>query len=86
MKVAVIGATGAVGREMARILEERRFPVEDFVPLASARSVGRTVPFAGREVEVRELSVDAAAAAETAYGPADEANLQRRLEQLGYLA
>ena len=40
MKVAVIGATGAVGREMLRILEERRFPVDELVPLASARSVG----------------------------------------------
>ena len=67
MKVAVIGATGAVGREMARILEERRFPVDTFVPLASARSAGRTVPFAGREVEVRELSVEAAAGVDVAF-------------------
>src|SRR3954464_3365348 len=66
MKVAVIGATGAVGREMARILDERRFAVDEFVPLASARSAGRTVPFAGREVEVRELSVDAAAGVDVA--------------------
>jgi aspartate-semialdehyde dehydrogenase len=67
MKVAVIGATGAVGREMTRILEERRFPVEDFVPLASSRSVGRTVPFAGREHEVRELTIDAAAGVAVAF-------------------
>ncbi|MDP9184395.1 MAG: aspartate-semialdehyde dehydrogenase [Actinomycetota bacterium] len=67
MKVAVIGATGAVGREMTRILEERRFPVEDFVPLASARSVGRTVSFAGRDHEVRELTVDAAAGVDVAF-------------------
>src|SRR4029079_458790 len=67
MKVAVIGATGAVGREMARILEERRFPVEEFVPLASARSAGRTVPFAGAEHEVRELTVDAAAGVDVAF-------------------
>jgi aspartate-semialdehyde dehydrogenase len=67
MKVAVIGATGAVGREMARILEERRFPVDAFVPLASARSAGRTVPFAGREIEVRELSVEAAAGVDVAF-------------------
>ena len=45
MKVAVVGATGAVGREMTRILEERRFPVDAFVPLASSRSAGRTVRF-----------------------------------------
>ena len=59
MKVAVVGATGAVGREMARILDERSFPVDAFVPLASARSAGPSVPFAGQEHEVRELSIDA---------------------------
>src|SRR4029079_19673335 len=67
MKVAVIGATGAVGRGMARILEERRFPVDAIVPLASARSAGRSVPCAGREVEVRELSVEAAAGVDVAF-------------------
>ena len=67
MKVAVIGATGAVGGEMARILEERRFPVDEFVPLASARSAGRTVPFGDRDVEVRELSVEAAAGVDVAF-------------------
>jgi aspartate-semialdehyde dehydrogenase len=59
MNVAVIGATGAVGREMTRILEERAFPVQRFVPLASSRSAGRAVRFAGAEHEVRELTVDA---------------------------
>jgi aspartate-semialdehyde dehydrogenase len=67
MKVAVIGATGAVGREMARVLQERRFPVDEFVPLASARSAGRTVPFGDDDVEVRELSVDAAAGVDVAF-------------------
>ena len=42
--VAVLGATGAVGREMLKILEERNFPVGKLVPLASARSAGKTVP------------------------------------------
>jgi aspartate-semialdehyde dehydrogenase len=67
MKVAVIGATGAVGREMARILEERRFPVDAFVPLASAKSDGRTVPFGGRDHVVRELSVENAAGVDVAF-------------------
>ena len=67
MKVAVIGATGAVGREMTRILEERRFPVDQFVPLASARSAGRLVSFAGTEHEVRELTVDAARGVDVAF-------------------
>ena len=57
MKVAVVGATGAVGREMARILEERSFPVDDFLPLASSRMPGRTVRFRGREHEVHPLSL-----------------------------
>ena len=70
MKVAVIGATGAVGREMTRILEERGFPVDTFVPLASARSAGRTVRFAGDEHVVRELTVDALAGVEVAFASA----------------
>ena len=59
MKVAVVGATGAVGREMTRTLQERRFPVDEFVPLASARSAGAIVRFADEDVAVRELSLDA---------------------------
>lgn len=53
--VAVAGATGAVGTEMLRVLEARRFPVKRLVPLASARSVGKKVVFAGEEVSVQEL-------------------------------
>jgi aspartate-semialdehyde dehydrogenase len=67
MKVAVIGATGAVGREMTRILEERSFPVDGFVPLASARSAGRRVTFHGDEHEVRELAVDALEGVDVAF-------------------
>ena len=59
MKVAVVGATGAVGREMIRILQERHFPVDEFLPLASSRSAGLTVEFNGEEHMVRELSVEA---------------------------
>lgn len=59
MRVAVVGATGAVGREMLRILEERRFPVDELVPLASPRSAGRRVAFRGEELEVRPLSLEA---------------------------
>jgi aspartate-semialdehyde dehydrogenase len=59
MRVAVIGATGAVGREMTRILEERSFPADAFVPLASSRSAGRTVRFRGEDHEVGELSLEA---------------------------
>jgi aspartate-semialdehyde dehydrogenase len=59
LKVAVVGATGAVGTEMLRILESRAFPVDDLVPLASSRSAGRTITFRGRDVTVQALSLDA---------------------------
>ena len=56
--VAVIGATGAVGRELLEILEERAFPVSDIVPLASERSEGERVEFKGKNVIVRRLTKD----------------------------
>src|SRR5512137_1454131 len=56
--VAVVGATGAVGREMASILEERRFPVSDLVLLASERSEGERIEFAGKNRSVKKLSKD----------------------------
>ena len=51
-KVGILGATGAVGREMMKILEERKFPVAELRPIASARSTGTKLPFNGGEVEV----------------------------------
>jgi aspartate-semialdehyde dehydrogenase len=54
--VAVVGATGAVGREMLRILEERAFPLKRLVALASKRSAGTGLPFAGTSVTVEELT------------------------------
>jgi aspartate-semialdehyde dehydrogenase len=53
--VAVVGATGAVGEEMIKTLEQRKFPVADFLPLASSRSKGKTVAFAGENYDVQEL-------------------------------
>ena len=52
MKVAVIGATGLVGREMIKMLEERHFPVDFFLPVASQKSVGKKVSYKGSEYEV----------------------------------
>ena len=52
--VAVLGATGAVGQEMIKILAERNFPVGKLVPLASARSAGKTITFKGEEVAIQE--------------------------------
>ncbi|HEU4655208.1 MAG TPA: aspartate-semialdehyde dehydrogenase, partial [Steroidobacteraceae bacterium] len=53
--VAVVGATGLVGGTMLSILEQRNFPVNEIFPLASARSVGKTIRFRGREVPVQDL-------------------------------
>ncbi len=50
--VAVLGATGAVGQEMIHILEERNFPVGKLIPLASARSAGKTLKFKGEDVTI----------------------------------
>ena len=50
--VAVLGATGAVGQEMIQILQERNFPVGKLIPLASARSAGKTIRFKGEDVTI----------------------------------
>ena len=52
MKVAVVGATGLVGSMMIRVLEERKFPVTDFIPVASERSAGKSVMFNGSGYKV----------------------------------
>ncbi len=54
--VAVVGATGAVGQEMIKTLEQRNFPVKRLVPLASKHSAGKKVLFRGQEVKVKELT------------------------------
>ncbi|MGC1454766.1 MAG: aspartate-semialdehyde dehydrogenase [Nitrospirota bacterium] len=57
--VAIAGATGAVGREMIEVLEERKFPVSELIPLASERSEGERVEFNGRRLVVGKLTKDA---------------------------
>ncbi len=57
-KVAVVGATGVVGNEMIKMLEERNFPVESVKFLASARSVGKTLKFKGKDIPVELLTHD----------------------------
>ena len=61
MKIAVVGATGLVGREMLTVLEERGFAQEEIIAAASERSVGKKIDFAGRQLTV--VSVDDAIAA-----------------------
>ena len=54
-KVAVLGATGLVGDTMIKILEERNFPVAELFPLASSRSLGKTVEFKGKRLDVIDV-------------------------------
>ena len=58
MKLVVVGATGAVGSEILAILNESDWPVDELVPVATPRSVGRRLPFRGGEVEVVALGED----------------------------
>ena len=55
-KIAVVGATGNVGQEILKILDERKFPVSDLVALASSRSAGKEVSFGDRNVKVQDLA------------------------------
>ena len=52
MKVAVVGATGMVGEIMRNVLEERNFPITEFIPVASARSIGKSISFQGKDYTV----------------------------------
>ena len=65
-RVALLGATGLVGREIARVLEEQNFPVSELIPLASSRSAGSVIPFQGKEILVREVSPEAFAGVDIA--------------------
>ncbi|MEA5059873.1 MAG: aspartate-semialdehyde dehydrogenase [Clostridia bacterium] len=69
--VAVLGATGAVGREMLKILEERNFPVAALRPLASSRSAGSTIDFKGKPVMVQEACKSAFAGMDIVLGAAE---------------
>ena len=59
MKVAVLGATGAVGRTMLRVLEERRFPADELVLLASERSAGESLRCRDRDWKVQAVNAEA---------------------------
>jgi aspartate-semialdehyde dehydrogenase len=52
MKVAVVGATGLVGTKMIQVLQERKFPVTELIPVASEKSVGKEIEFAGKKYKV----------------------------------
>ena len=52
MRIALVGVTGMVGEVMRNVLEERNFPITEFLPVASARSVGKTITFQGKDYTV----------------------------------
>ncbi|MEZ5406366.1 MAG: aspartate-semialdehyde dehydrogenase [Verrucomicrobiia bacterium] len=65
--IAIVGATGAVGVELLRVLERRQFPVSKLTLLASAKSIGKKLSFQGQEIEVKELKEDAFAGVDFAF-------------------
>ena len=69
--VAVLGATGAVGQEMIKILEERNFPVGKLIPLASARSAGKQLQFKGEDVTIQLACDEAFAGVDIVLGAAE---------------
>ncbi len=67
LKVGIVGATGAVGEELLRVMEERRFPVGELIPAASERSDGRVVTFRGATVKVVKVDVAALRACDVVF-------------------
>lgn len=55
MKIAIVGASGAVGQEFLRVLEQRAFPMDELLLFGSSRSAGKTYPFRGKEITVKLL-------------------------------
>ena len=69
--VAILGATGAVGQEMMKVLVERNFPVGKLIPLASARSAGKKLTFKGEEITIREACDEAFEGVDIVLGAAE---------------
>ena len=75
--VAILGATGAVGQEMIKVLQERNFPVGKLIPLASRRSAGKTLIFKGEEVTIQEACDTAFEGVDIVLGAAENDIAQR---------
>lgn len=67
VNVAIVGATGAVGQEFLRVLDERQFPIKSLKLLASARSAGKTAQFKGQTLKIEELTKDSFKGIEVAF-------------------
>ena len=72
VRVGIMGATGAVGREMMKILEEREFPLAELRLLASERSAGKTIAFRGEEIPVYKTEAEAFRGLDIVLGAADK--------------
>ena len=83
--VAILGATGVVGQQMLQCLEERNFPVERLVPLASARSVSKTVTFRGEQVPVVEAAPEAFEGIDIVLGAAGDGTAKAKPRLAGRL-
>ncbi len=70
--LAILGATGAVGRQMLKVLQERDFPVKQLILLSSRRSAGTTLPFRGEAIPVREACPEAFRGADIVLGAANK--------------
>ena len=79
--VAILGATGVVGQQMLQCLEERNYPVERLVPLASPRSVGKTIAFAGEQVPVQLAEPDAFEGVDIVLGAAGDGTAKALLPE-----
>lgn len=75
--IAILGASGAVGRQMIQVLEERNFPVGKLLPLASARSAGKTIAFRGEEIMIEEATDDSFNGMDFVLGAVSNAMAQR---------
>ena len=69
--VAILGATGAVGMEMRKLLEERNFPLTELRLLASRRSAGKTQPFRGQDIAIQEATPEAFQGVDLVLGAAE---------------
>ena len=81
-KIGILGATGAVGQEMMKILVERNFPISELRPIASERSAGKKLPFADGEVEVVAVSDEAFEGLDLVLGAAENAIAERYAEAI----
>lgn len=70
-RIGILGASGAVGAEMIKILEERNFPITELRPLASARSAGKKLKFRGEDVEIKKSAPEAFAGLDIVLGAAE---------------